>query len=227
MKNPAKSTVSEIDLIALSAQAGDKGAVDRLGEELIRLIPAWIRKVLSRWGGPGKRRHLEEECLSLSGVLIMKALRTYRPGMPFVPYIRTVLIRGWVRRVVRPYKVALAEWGSPRMPVAAGSEGAESDGRDVPVALNLVPWEVGPEQRITTTESSAAVARILEKMDKSQADLLRMVYGIGVDGNGEPVTPKPVREMEREAGLNRNVLHQRLRVARQTFRVLAIEAGLN
>lgn len=226
---------SEATALALSAQAGDKEALNTLAYRSRCLCKVWLARRY-KWA----KRQDREDMLGVAAVALMRCLETYDGVRPFTTYFFVWVRRSWARWLRHNMKRGRQLDYSMGSIDTIGSEliGTTADGEIVgpslsiqgfkPTKYNDIQYDpdyvqvslgrkrVGPDRSSEAVDAIELVGTILGKMEKPQADLIRIVYGIG-----EGREPRKVRDLERSLGLGRNVLAERLKKARAAFRELA------
>lgn len=193
-------TSAVADALALSAQAGNRADFDTLSRAARPLMLAWIA---GKWP---RLPPFRLDDLMAEGDLVMVECVARFNGKRFLGYLKAAAFKGWRRAL-----------GSARRWNPLDGAGAIPPGL---VADNRVRRAVG-------IDLSEEVEKILENLPKADADLLKMVYGIGVRANGERREPQRVKDLERIYGFGRNTLSQRIARSLTLLREPAIAAGLD
>lgn len=195
--------------LAVSAQADDPEALNTLAGLCQKQFRAWARS---------KVRASPEDLDDLVGqanVVFMAAVRLWRGPTysPFLAYLRTAVMNQWFGKGLGLARINGREVLESDL---AASQTADGDGDGSPDgALDQMTRE-GPPSALGE-DPVERVQGILRKMPKPAAALLKIVYGIGVDGNGRQREPRSGKALERAHGLPSNTIHVRIRQAQAMF----------
>jgi DNA-directed RNA polymerase specialized sigma24 family protein len=166
-----------------TASADSQSAMNELCAICLKAIGSWAQRRYGKMGGGW----VADEAVSLAATVIPGALRCWRRGeKPFYKWLYICVHRRWNRKMVPM--------------IERGSHYQELTLRDARRFVARTEDGVGEEVR-----------EILGKMDKTNARLLEMVYGIGVGRETKT-------EIGRMTGVKRRTVGDRVRAALDDFR---------